>query len=159
MKEDKRDLELGEDICLVHKNWISRRKRAAGGGVLIAYNKSSIKMKERTIRKGQTEVVCAVGRKNGMSRQIVAISVYLPPKLNAAKAKKALMVVINEAIGKAKEELNDPIILVGGDFNKFPLGLAFDDYPDMFIHDSPQHRETSSLTYLCPTCQVMPTSR
>ena len=147
LKDDEQDLELGENIKLIHRNRKSRRGRTAGGGVLIAFDQTKVRLKERTIRRGQSEVVCAVGRKTGLSRQILVMSVYLPPKLSIAKSKEALEFV-NEAVGRAKEDLNDPIIIIGGDFNNFCIGEAIDDYPDLRILESPPTRLTERLDLL-----------
>ena len=117
MEEDAEDLELGENIKLIHRNRLTRKKKKiAGGGVLIAYNKSKMSLTERKIRRGMSELVCASGRIEGVKRKIVIMSVYLPPKLNAQKLADALSCV-SEAIGKAKEEFNDPIMIIGGDLS------------------------------------------
>ena len=131
LDQDVEDLELGKNIALIHKNRMSKKKKSVGGGDLIAYNRAKITFKERKIRKSMSEVICAVGRLDGVRRKIIAITVYLPPKINAAKLSDALA-CISEAIGQAKEDFEDPIFIVGGDFNKFNLSPAFEDYPDIF---------------------------
>ena len=73
------------------------------------------------------------------------MAVYLPPKLNAKKLSDALT-QINETIGKAKDNLEDPLFFIGGDFNKFELSRAFEDYPDILELDSPPQDLVSGST-------------
>ena len=113
LEDDEQDLELGENIKLIHRNRKTKRGRTAGGGVLIAYDTNRMRLKEKTIRRGQAKIVCATGKKTGLSRQILVFSVYLPPKLSVSKAKETLD-FLSEAVGRAKEEMEDPIIIIGG---------------------------------------------
>ena len=108
-EEDCSDLELGKSLGIIHKNRKSRRGRTAGGGVLIAYNKDKIGMKDLTIRRGQAELVCATGKLQGLSRKIVILTMYLPPKLPVARAKEAIDFA-SDVVGKVKSDLNDPFI-------------------------------------------------
>ena len=51
LDEDKADLEMGKNIGVISRNRTSRRGRTAGGGVLIAFNKNMVSLKEKTIRR------------------------------------------------------------------------------------------------------------
>lgn len=42
------------------------------------------------------------------------------------------MEYINNAIGQAKMDFNDPLIVIGGDMNKHDLGEATLPYPDTY---------------------------
>ena len=110
---DLKDLELGEDIRIITKNRLSSSKRASGSGVAIVA-KSKIRLTKCTIRRGQTELVCAVGKIQGLARKIVIICAYIPPKFKAKKCRTALD-CIHEAISKAKEGFPDPLIILGFD--------------------------------------------
>ena len=41
------------------------------------------------------------------------------------------MNAINDEISKTKLELHDPLIIIGGDFNKKPYHDAINDFPDI----------------------------
>lgn len=67
--------------------------------------------------------VGVVGRVSGVKRKMVVFTVYIPPSTRAAELE-----VINSAltheIAAARAAHGDPIIFVGGDFNKRDMGPA-----------------------------------
>ena len=145
--EDKNDLEMGKDISIISRNRTSKRGKTAGGGVLVAFNRKTVSLREKTIRRGQAEIVCATCKIHGISRKIVIMSVYLPPKLSVLKAKES-MSFVSDAIGLIKDEMSDPLFFVGGDFNKFDLTDFICDFPDVRILDSPPTRGNERLDLL-----------
>ena len=147
LEEAKTDLEMGEDISIIHRNRRSKRGRTAGGGVLIAYNKSSMRLKEVPIKRGQAEIVCATGKIVGLSRKVVTMSIYLPPKLSSAKAREAVGYA-SSAIGRLKDEMEDPLFFIGGDFNGLDISDLICDFPDIRILDSPATRSDERLDLL-----------
>ena len=153
LDEAKSDLEMGENISIIHRNRLSKRGRTAGGGVLIAYDRLKMNLKEMTIRRGQSEIVCATGKMRGLSRKIVVMSVYLPPKLSVTKAKESLTFV-SDAVGRIKDELSDPIFIIGGDFNKFDLTDFMCDFPDIKVLDSPPTRQEERLDLILSNVPV-----
>ena len=103
----------------------------------IIYNSNVIRMDERRIRTGGAEIVCATGKLTGMSKKKVAFSVYLQPKLKA-NGHRIATEALDEAIGKARNDFDDPIIIVGGDINRFDLTPAIQNYPEIqIIEDLP----------------------
>ena len=129
------EFDLGEGIKLITRNRKSRRNRTAGGGVAIVYDSNRIQLDEKKIRKGSSEIVCAVGRVNSMSRKIVIFVVYIPPRMRAAGLKE-FTVILRDRIKKAKDDHNDPAIIVGGDVNNFDITKGLEDYQDIcFVND------------------------
>ena len=55
-----------------------------------------------------------------MKRKILVITAYIPPKSRASQYKGA-MAYIAYIIDKAKNEMNEPFIIIGGDFNRFKM--------------------------------------
>ena len=95
-----------------------------------AFNKKRIRLNEHKIRRGNSKIVCAVEKLQGISRKVVVLGVYLPPKTRSQRVKET-MEHINNVIGQLKRDMNDPIFIIGGDFNKFETEDAVADYPDL----------------------------
>ena len=116
------DLENGNNLSMIHKSRKSNRGRNAGGGITIAFNKTKIKLQEYPIRKGKAEIIAATGRVPNIPRKVVVFGIYIPPK-NTAKQSKEALELLSDGILKAKSEYEDPIIIIGGDFNRRELSL------------------------------------
>ena len=113
----------------------------------IIYNKRKIRLAERKISVGRAEILCTNGKLPRSGRKIVTFGVYLPPRTRAERTREIMESLSNE-ISKAKTELNDPIIILGGDFNKKPFQKSFEDFPDMkIIHTGPT-RKDETLDYV-----------
>ena len=79
LEEDLSELEYGTDLSLIYKNRPVRpssRRRTAGGGVAIIFNKNRCKFKEKRIRSSKYEIVCAVGRIQGVERRIMVLGLH-----------------------------------------------------------------------------------
>ena len=144
LEEDLRDLDAGTNITLIHKSRPAKRGRTAGGGVVIAYNKNRLKLKERKMVRGKAELVCAVGKLPGASRKVVIIGVYLPPQTKTDKVQETMQYIRDE-IYKVKNEYEDPYIIVSGDFNKKETSTAFADFVDIEEADAGPTRKNEAL--------------
>ena len=130
LQHDLVDLEEGQGLKMIMNNRKSRRGKVIGGGVAIVYNGSKIKLTERRFRRGKAELVDAAGKIAGLSRKIVIFTAYTPPRTRVPHANEALE-FLNRAIAEAKEEYEDPIIIVGGDFNGRDVDAAVGEFPDL----------------------------
>ena len=136
------DLELGENISIIHKNRGSR-----GGGVAILFDKSKCRLGEYKITGNPAEVVAAVGKFNGDTRKVLVMSVYLPQKIKAERL-QATLEAIELTISRVKSENTDPYIFIGGDFNGLDFNPAIRAFPDMAEVDSPPTRGAARLLSL-----------
>ena len=132
LQEDLDDLEMGQNLRIVHHSRKSRRGKNAGGGIAIVYNKNKIKLNERRITKGKAEITCAVGRIPNCPRHLAVIGMYIPPQLRAAQYRAAFSFVC-DAINQIKTDLADPYLIVAGDTNKKDINEAIGDYPDLHV--------------------------
>ena len=132
LRNDLDDLEFGSNLRTIHKSRKSRRGRTAGGGICIIFNKSKIHLKERNIRRGKSEIVCATGNIPTVARKVLVFGIYIPPNIKAKQAHNALESLSN-AIGQAKIEYSDPLIIIEGDFNQWNVGEAIHDYTDITV--------------------------
>ena len=146
--------KLAADICLVTETWFQntdqinneledfmqtteysflRKDRASGrrgGGIAIVFNHSKIQMSKAKILPTKHEVFVAVGRRMGQRRKIVVLVIYIPPWYNAQQ-NQSLFNYTNDALLAIKNKYEDPIILVGGDFNRRDFCEATREYPDI----------------------------
>ena len=128
--------EIFEDLVNGAHLGVVRRDRAGrrGGGVAVIYDQRKAKLKRYQIPGAKHEIVCSVGKFNSSNRKVAIICVYLPPK-QTKKTTDEIAGVLSNGILKLKADLDDPIILVGGDLNNKDLSAAYEDYDD--IHEIP----------------------
>lgn len=86
------DLNEGEDLHLLTRNRKSHNgRRVAGGGVAVAYNRSKINLTKIPVKRGNHEILVATGKIQNLSRKVVIIGIYLPPKIKSEKRKNACL--------------------------------------------------------------------
>ena len=130
LNDDLADLEGGEGLKMVMNNRRSRRGKIAGGGVAVVFDASKIKLTERRFRRGRAELTAAVGKLPGMSRRLAVFSGYIPPRTRV-KQTEEFMGFLNGAVAELKEDYEDPLIVIGGDFNGREVSDAVADFPDI----------------------------
>ena len=133
------DLELGEEISIIGKNWESR-----GGGVAILFSKARCKLKEYKMCGNPGEVVAALGKFKGDSRKLLLVCAYLPPKTTAHRL-GSILESVSDTITKAKTENGDLYLVLGGDLNRFCITVAIDQFPNMQEVDSPSTQDGARL--------------
>ena len=156
LENDIVDLNFGQDIDLLHKSRQSRRGRTAGGGVAILFNKKKIRLVERPLKMGKAEVICASGKVPGIARKIVIFGIYLPPRTRAPQVQN-LMESLRDEISKIKTEMDDPIIVLAGDYNKKPFRTSIVDFPDINVLETGHTRGNEILDYVMtniPDCST-----
>ena len=134
LNRDVIDLEQGSGLGILYKNRPKRSasNRKVGGGVSIVFDKSRANFRERKIAGNKFEIVAAVGRVQGIAREIVVVSIYLPPKIRVAQLSE-----INDMLGdlvlqlKASATGEGPLFFIGGDLNKRDISSAFEDFNDI----------------------------
>lgn len=119
------DLEGGKGIRILHK---SRKGRLSGGGVAVAFNTGRCNSKQRNLKHiyKEHEVLCVVGRIWKIKRKFVVFSVYIPQNTRNQGHSEICDAILLE-IAAVKVSYDDPIIIVGGDFNHSDLGGALEE--------------------------------
>ena len=83
LQDKKDDLSAGSGLGLITKNRPPNAMGFSHGGVAIVYRESSCSFKEvELLNPDSLEVVVALARFPGYSRQVVVIGCYLPPTYN-----------------------------------------------------------------------------
>ena len=138
------DLENGEDLKIIHKSRKSKRGKTAGGGTAIVFNKKKISLREYKIRREHFEIVSASGKLNNNPRKVVIFGIYIPPSMRAKSSDRALE-LLSDAIQQAKNDFHDPMIFVGGDFNKRNIQKSLESHPLVTELDVPPTRMGAKL--------------
>ena len=101
------------------------------GGVAFIYRKSVASFKQfPLVNQENFEVLATVGKVNGISGKIFALSVYAPPNMPAARA-KLLIEYISDVIGEAKRKFEDCSLVISGDFNQWGIEDIVQDHPEL----------------------------
>ena len=124
LKERLDELEDAEGIRVIHKSRDGRNKKA-GGGVAFAYCTGTANFKQLTLKSisREQEVLGVVGRVAKVKKKIVVFTVYVPPSTKVAEFESICSALTHE-IAAARAAHGDPIIFVGGDFNRRDVGPA-----------------------------------
>ena len=124
LKEGLNELEDSTGIKILHKSR-DGRKKTTGGGVAFAFCVGSSNFRQialKTVSRDQ-EIMAVVGKIAGIKKKVVVFVVYIPPSTRAAEVEAAKATLVHE-IAAARAMYDDPIIFVGGDFNKRDFGPA-----------------------------------
>lgn len=158
--------KLATDVCILTETWfhngvlINRmvedfnskssysflqkdRQTRRGGGIAICYNKNLIQMTKAKIPPSKHEVYAAVGRQRDQRRKIV-MAIYVPPWYNAQQ-NQSLFNYTNDALMALKSKYENPIILMGGDFNRRDAREATRDFPEVKIVNTGPTRGMATL--------------
>ena len=101
------------------------------GGVGIINRKSSSNFKEFKITNPEKyEIVAATGKVHGVKGKLFVLGCYLPPNLTPTRARSNLE-FISDLINEAKRKFEGCSIIVGGDFNQWPVQDLKAEHPDL----------------------------
>ena len=128
--QDLEDLRLSTGIATIALN----RPPVGGvtyGGVAIMYREASLTLKDMKYpNPDKFETIYAAGSIKGHGRKLVVIAAYMPPGDRVPRA-RACIRHITEMISEAKRKFSEPLIVLAGDFNQWPIQEAVQDFVDM----------------------------
>lgn len=133
------DYEADTGIEIIGKNRPSR-----GGGVCIAFRKSSCSFKRFPLPKSKMEVVCAVGCVRGFSKKFAVMSLYIPPKYSAEQL-GLLGDYVADALELVIRKHGDVYVCLGGDTNHRDLGQFLGDFPGVTMLQTLPTRNMAAL--------------
>ena len=127
-------LRMENGLQIISKERPKRRDGSCinGGGVCIIYDKMKVNLKEYPLKKTNHEIVAAIGKVPNVSRKLAIICVYIPPQATANSC-KSVMNLINTTVNKMKSSMNNPLIFIGGDFNRRSMAQHVDCFNDIEI--------------------------
>ena len=131
LDRDVRDLASGAGLGMVCLNRKPNDRGVAHGGVAVVHNRSVCSLTKLDLPNPEGfEVLVTMSNLAGYSRKLVTIACYLPPNYCVQRGRAALN-HIEDVLMEVKRKYKDPFILVGGDFNQWPVEEALQDYPDL----------------------------
>ena len=147
--------ELGADLAIVTETWLQDKNvaehtiDAAGehglssfllnrdniavngrqyGGVAIFSKAASSKLSKFELPNPEHfEILAVAGKLGGIREKVVAIAVYIPPNYTRVRA-EACLDYVSDVIAESKRLYDSPLIVVGGDWNQWPMQLANADH-------------------------------
>ena len=90
------------------------------------------------------ENVCAVGRVAKILRKMVVFSIYIPLILRV-QGQRAMADSLSTEIASIRAAIKDPIIVIGGDFNRRDFSVALREAADLVANPTCPTREGSLL--------------
>jgi hypothetical protein len=79
---------------------------------------------------GGYEVVGAEVKVKGYERRFVIFGCYMPPSLDAHSSRECMQLLV-DITHEAKRKLNEPYLVIAGDFNQFNPAVALKEHPDV----------------------------
>ena len=118
------EVEDEKGVKFLHRSRDGRRRKG-GGGVAIAFRPNLCNLKQRQLSniKREHEVICATGRVGKMLEKVAIFAIYIPPDTRAAEFRD-LCEAVEVEIAAVKVALNNPVVVIGGDFNNRDMGQA-----------------------------------
>ena len=163
--------EMTADVCLITETWLRneqgindviedfknksgydflRKDRISdrrGGGTAICFNSDRIHLSKAKIPPSKHEVMAAIGRRAGQRRKIAFVCVYVPPWYNAQQ-NASLYGYVNDVILALKNKYENPMLVLGGDFNRRDHRQMVRDFPEMKAISTEATREGAVLDIL-----------
>ena len=112
------------------------RDRAANngrlyGGVAFLYKRSCSKFEEFPLNNPNGfELLATVGRVHGIKGKIFCLTAYAPPNITPVRAKQ-MIEFMSDVLAEGKRQFQGCTIVVGGDFNQWPVQDLVDEHPDL----------------------------
>ena len=72
----------------------------------------------------------ATGSIRGCPRKLAVVACYVPPNYSTAKARQAMDLAAG-AVAEAKRVMDDPLVVLAGDFNQWEVQRQMADFLDM----------------------------
>ena len=145
----------------LHSIWQNRSGRSGGGIARSSSAKVESHSSSSFSGRDACKIVATKGNLNNDKRPIYIIAVYIPPGLRV-RAKEKYLESIRCLINKIKTEARNPMIFMAGDFNKYDLTPALEDFLDMQCFLSPPTRGDERLVLIVSNiadnidCEILP---
>ena len=139
------DIEGATGIRILHCSRDGRRK-STGGGVAFAFDINTCNFKKRKFSSGaaKLELLCVVGNVKKIDRKVVVFVVYLPPSCRVVEV-AAYSEVLASDIAAMKTAFKNPIIMVGGDFNRRDIADSLKDAEELLPFTTEATRGNATL--------------
>ena len=98
------------------------------------------------------EVLVTAGSIVGQSRKLVVIGAYIPPGYTQARGRSCLE-YIADMLMEVKRKYREPLIVLAGDFNQWPIEHYIEDFIDIAHVPVGPTRGDRDIDSLCEFCK------
>ena len=134
LEKEVSDLVLGTGLQMLHQNRPPNQRGFSHGGVAVVYRETAMTLKKKRLHNPRNlEVMVATGSIKGCVRKVVVVGCYIPPNYSVPQG-RSTMDFICGVISDIKREMDDPYIIVAGDFNQWKIHEVLADFPDLQEH-------------------------
>ena len=101
------------------------------GGVAFLYRKATCQFDVFPLSNPEChEVLAVAGRVHGIKEKVCCLVCYAPPNLTPTRSTE-LLEYVSDVVSELKRKFRDSLIIVGGDFNQWPVEDILEDHPDL----------------------------
>ena len=142
LHEDIDNLVLGTGLQMLCLNRDPNVRGFSHGGLAIIFKEAAVALKPFKLHNpDKLEVMMATGTIRGSPRKIAIVGCYVPPNYTTARARMAMELAAG-AVAEAKRSLDDPMVVVAGDFNQWKIDQHLVDFLDLEEHNVGMTRGT-----------------
>ena len=125
LEQEVDNLVLGTGLQMLYRNRECNERGFSHGGVAIVFKETMMDLRVvRLYNPGKAEMLLATGCVKGCLKKIEVLACYLPPNYTVPKA-RAAMDFVASAVSHAKDKLDDPLLIVAGNFNQWKICLLY----------------------------------
>ena len=101
------------------------------GGVAFVYRQKMANFAEFPLLNPEGyEVLATTGRVTGIKGKIAVVTCYAPPNITPLRA-QSMLEYISDVVGELKRKIENPTLIISGDFNQWPVDDLMGDHPDL----------------------------
>jgi len=131
LQADLQDLQDGTGYSMLTLNRPANARGVSHGGVAVVTRDSRVSAKKFKFHNPHGYELLAVTSKiTGQYRRLFTLACYLPPNMKADASKDCMQLIV-DVIHEAKRKLDQPLILVAGDFNQFKVERYLAEHVDL----------------------------
>ena len=132
---DTQDLALrlrdGHSLGIITRNrsHVARNGRQYGGIALI-YRLSSKFSVFPFPNRSDFETMATIGNIKGVKEKVGVVTCYMPPNMTLLEA-RSMIEHVSDLVGELKRVHDGCLVVLGGDFNQWPIEEILEDHPDI----------------------------
>ena len=131
LERDIYDLAKGAGLGMICLNRQPGQRGVSHGGMAVVHNTSDCTLVKLDLpNPDEFEVLVTLSTIPVYARKLLTVACYLPPNYTVGRSRAALD-HIEDVVQTLKSTYKDPFIIVGGDFNQWPMQEALQDFPDI----------------------------
>ena len=128
LEQDIQDIRDGTGYTLNHLNRQRGARGVAHGGVALVTKDTRISISRFKFHNPRSyEILAVTAKVTGQYRRIFIVACYMPPNMQAEAARECMGLVV-DIIHEAKRRLDQPMVVVAGDFNQHDIKRCLSEH-------------------------------